>query len=101
MQHSPHDMMHPRYGEWFYDEKRWLIRIRDRKTGDIVPARRRSGSLSYHELEIQVAPGLYASVRNVPDAEIPPNQLIAFDPAPDSTYNESLRSIGEPLSITP
>ena len=81
MQNDRFGMTQPRYGRWFHNTERWLIHIKEHRTGDIVPVRRRNGQLSYQELGIQVAPELYRVVRKVPDADIPPDRLIEYDPA--------------------
>jgi hypothetical protein len=85
MQHDKYEVTQHRYGKWFHNNERWLINIREQKTGDIVPVRRRSGQVSYQELGIQVAPGLYTIMRKVSDTEIYTGQLIGWHSSPDST----------------
>jgi hypothetical protein len=73
------------YGEWRNSGGTWLVSIEGRGVGDIVAVRRRNGSVSHHELTVQVSPKLFSVSEEIPEAEVElrkMKKIIDFVPSP-------------------
>jgi hypothetical protein len=73
------------FGEWRNSGGTWLVSIDGHSVGDIVAVRRRNGTVSHHELTVQVSPKLFKVGEAIPEAEVELRRMrkvIAFVPSP-------------------
>jgi hypothetical protein len=73
------------YGEWRNSGGTWLVSIDGHGVGDIVAVRRRNGTVSHHELTVQVSPMLFKVGEAIPEAEVElrrTRKVIVFVPSP-------------------
>jgi hypothetical protein len=81
------------FGEWRKDGGQWLVCVENRRAGDIVPVRRRDGSVSHHELTVQVSDKLYKVGDEIPANEVESRKtkkLVVFKPSemPRQTFED-------------
>jgi hypothetical protein len=57
-------------GEWRKDNGEWLVAADNQRVGDIIPVRRRDGSIANYELVAQVSPKLFKVGAEIPAAEV-------------------------------
>lgn len=58
------------FAEWRKDGREWLVSVDDRSVGEIIPVRRRNGTVSWHELTVQVSPKLFRVGDEIQEAEV-------------------------------
>jgi hypothetical protein len=72
------------FGEWRNSGGTWLVSIDGHSVGDIVAVRRRDGTVSYHEITVQVSTKLFKVGDAIPEAEVElrkTRKVIAFVPS--------------------
>jgi hypothetical protein len=90
------------FGEWRKSGGTWLVSIDSHSVGDIVAVRRRDGTVSHHELTVQVSPKLFKVGDAIPEAEVElrrAKKLVVFTPSP--TPSNVLADRREPVRFTP
>ncbi len=90
------------FGEWRNSGGTWLVSIDGHSVGDIVAVRRRNGTVSHHELTVQVSPKLFKAGEEIPEAEVElrgTRKVIAFVPSP--TPKNVLQETRKPVEFTP
>jgi hypothetical protein len=58
------------FGEWRNSSGTWLVSIDGHSLGDIVAVSRRDGTVSHHELTVQVSPKLFKVGEAIPETEV-------------------------------
>jgi len=58
------------FGEWRNSGGTWLVSIDGHGVGEIVAVRRRDGTVSYHEITVQVSTKLFKVGDAIPEAEV-------------------------------
>jgi len=90
------------YGEWRNNGGTWLVNIEGHSVGDIVAVRRRDGTVSHHELTVQVSPKLFKVGEAIPEAEVElrkARKVIAFVPSP--MPKNVVQETRKPVEFTP
>jgi hypothetical protein len=62
------------FGEWRNSSGSWLVSIEGHSLGDIVAVRRRNGTVSHHELTVQVSPKMFKAGEAIPKVEGVPHK---------------------------
>ncbi len=58
------------FGEWRNNAGTWLVSIEGHSVGDIVGVRRRDGTVSHHEITVQVSTKLFKVGEAIPETEV-------------------------------
>lgn len=94
------------FGEWRVRGGTWLVSIEGHSVGDIVAVCRRNGTVSHHELSVQVSPKLFEVGEEIAEAEVGlrrTREVIAFvsSPMPKAVVQEKREQTEFTPSPTP